>query len=1298
MFTNRIRIDGKLTTRSNLHLGSGTTVTRPGLRILEGNRAGTEPEIAAVAVDYDDRPYLPGTSVKGVLRAWLEEHGAAGAIRQLFGFEDKATGAAAGGKAEFLDAFVDPGSNPASENIPYWCKKRLTGVTASVAIDRYTRSASDNRLFHREYVPPGVAFNITITAQDVDAAEIALLLMALRAFNTDDPIILGSDTADGWGQFTWSDETLRVLTPTELPAWLAGNYCGYDGLPQVDAPVTAQTLPGRNQPTLAIGLSIEFSGPFLINDPSRTKTKDDPESPKPNHAPRLDTANQPLLPASALRGVLRARAERIARTLVVKCCDPNSSSACRIELSAGEQAAKAISRLCIPCRLFGAPGWASRIGFSAIKLTNNPRPYSQELVAIDRFTGGVAGSAKFNAEACWQPHFDATLRLSEPLDRAALGLLALALRDLEDGDLTIGFGAAKGYGSCTATVSWPDAADRDAAIAALRALAAPEPESGASEAMHPAPAEMLPTPTPHGDDAFFNPYHFVPSKPGARTTDVSRDDFKSHAVARLGHDRAADGTLSGRILCRLKTETPIVVGGAHVPHSSGYTEVLPFRVPTQESDQQHGEIAIPATTLRGLLSSVAEAASNSALRVLENEHYSYRSATDQSLQAIGEIADGGTKVRPLTPLTAAQSKSYVDGYEEVAGAQPPRLQVTTGSFLSTPGLKSWSADNCTEFWYARLDRKGKVLAPPISPSDWKKTASPGQYTRGILRILGIDDRETEIPTKKTHEIFIPYPDGIEKTPALDAAAAIEEFHKLAKERTVSQKRQLANNASATRNHIALPFSVKGSNRNNGAKDGDDLRLRDGDLVFFQPAADRKTVKRLAVSAIWRERVDGSTFQFFEKIDPELLPFNPERKWLTIAEQMFGFVENKKPKAAGDKKDDSPGLALAGRVRVSFGRLKAGQADVLLKETRLKILSSPKPPSPNLYFRRDRTSGYIAKRDLGHRTHTPQGRKFYLHGDKAANWETQRPAEHEDQKAIVRPIRQGTSFFFHIDFDNLSETELGLLCYALAPFSGFRHKLGMGKPLGLGTVAIEPAAIFLTDRRSRYATDRAPAARYDRKWIGETETPAVWPNQYAVEHGCAADSAIPNDGTPASSWASSFAATMDADIRRALELLGDPRFVTDSVHTPSSGPHMEEKTYEWFGKNDRTARQYLIPLTAQSDSLPPLYVTFNHPFPRVPQRLPIKEPVPPPPPALPPIPPAVNAADTRTLRLRVRIEERRGATFFVVEDPRLETLVRAARPNEGTIVRRLSPRGSEAEVTLVPTVELRWSLGKITLVP
>ncbi len=76
------------------------------------------------------------------------------------------------------------------------------------------------------------------------------------------------------------------------------------------------------------------------------------------------------------------------------------------------------------------------------------------MVAIDRLHGGAAEGLKFNVEFVMTPTLDGVLTLD--LMRIApwgLGLLALTLRDLVEGDVTFGFGASKGYGAGRLRVS-----------------------------------------------------------------------------------------------------------------------------------------------------------------------------------------------------------------------------------------------------------------------------------------------------------------------------------------------------------------------------------------------------------------------------------------------------------------------------------------------------------------------------------------------------------------------------------------------------------------------------------------------------------------------------------------------------------------------------------------------------------------------------------------------------------------------------------------------------------------------------
>ena len=65
----------------------------------------------------------------------------------------------------------------------------------------------------------------------------------------------------------------------------------------------------------------------------------------------------------------------------------------------------------------------------------------------------------------------------------------------------------------------------------------------------------------------------------------------------------------------------------------------------------------------------------------------------------------------------------------------------------------------------------------------------------------------------------------------------------------------------------------------------------------------------------------------------------------------------------------------------------------------------------------------------------------------------------------------SKFNFTIGFENLSKEELGLLLFAIdfdeKPDGDRCHHLGMGKPLGMGTVKVRIELVKLFDRKARY---------------------------------------------------------------------------------------------------------------------------------------------------------------------------------------------------------------------------------------
>lgn len=74
---------------------------------------------------------------------------------------------------------------------------------------------------------------------------------------------------------------------------------------------------------------------------------------------------------------------------------------------------------------------------------------------------------------------------------------------------------------------------------------------------------------------------------------------------------------------------------------------------------------------------------------------------------------------------------------------------------------------------------------------------------------------------------------------------------------------------------------------------------------------------------------------------------------------------------------------------------------------------------------------------------------------------------------IKPIKPEVGFSFRIRFENLSQVELGALLFVLKLPPGCHHKLGMGKPLGLGSVKITPRLI-ISSRPERYRNLMEPS--------------------------------------------------------------------------------------------------------------------------------------------------------------------------------------------------------------------------------
>ena len=142
----------------------------------------------------------------------------------------------------------------------------------------------------------------------------------------------------------------------------------------------------------------------------------------------------------------------------------------------------------------------------------------------------------------------------------------------------------------------------------------------------------------------------------------------------------------------------------------------------------------------------------------------------------------------------------------------------------------------------------------------------------------------------------------------------------------------------------------------------------------------------------------------------------------------------------------------------------------------KILSGPKPTSFQLYLRQDTSNIRIDEsgnldglKDYNDADAEIRGYKMYWHKNivNEEYVETNKSIEkHKTQYTFIKPIKSGAKFSGRIRFENLSEIELGALLFALKLKEDLCHKIGMGKPLGLGSIKITPK-LTVFDIKKRY---------------------------------------------------------------------------------------------------------------------------------------------------------------------------------------------------------------------------------------
>lgn len=508
------------------------------------------------------------------------------------------------------------------------------------------------------------------------------------------------------------------------------------------------------------------------------------------------------------------------------------------------------------------------------------------------------------------------------------------------------------------------------------------------------------------------------------------------------HDQFITGTYSGWISVDIELLTPLFIRGPVTKNNDSEWDKREARLRPDPYTTRDGRAAIPGSSLRGMVCTLVEIISFSKIAPVTEDRPFYRSlGTDRvgrfyrKRMGLGSAIQGGILRRNGTQWC-------IDVCEV---KRVPRALVEQYCAPNAQGHPKWEGQH--KECQVTLDHKGRV-------------ASLTGTTSGTLVLTGwAPPKEDSVKNefffmKPAEERTLRIPDAMWKR-----------FH----------------DDDQISNWQKKAFPVHKPSRKCRRNPG---YLREGEPVFFLCDDAAESVPDNPDKLVFFGR--AKMFRLpYDKSPSDLVPGDLKIGGVDLAEAIFGRVSQ----------DGSGVQSIKGRVR--FEAAVAGQKVNDSTENIIvpKILSSPKPTTFQHYLTQD---GHVPADKLttyldGDIT-TIRGHKLYWHrwNDRSGleqvrlgpldesnrlkrmlqeqgNTGDRRDDDFDKQHTVISPVGDNTGklyFSGKISFDNLTDIELGALLVALQLTEGCAHKIGMAKPLGLGSIKISPS-LFLTDRDARY---------------------------------------------------------------------------------------------------------------------------------------------------------------------------------------------------------------------------------------
>ncbi|MHA1769492.1 MAG: TIGR03986 family type III CRISPR-associated RAMP protein [Candidatus Thorarchaeota archaeon] len=525
-----------------------------------------------------------------------------------------------------------------------------------------------------------------------------------------------------------------------------------------------------------------------------------------------------------------------------------------------------------------------------------------------------------------------------------------------------------------------------------------------------------------GSVRFHNPYNFVRPIQRKALPTLDKDSVLMDRCPPPPHDRYVGYT--GRIRCHIKVKTPLVIGMPRESGNSGDEQTIDFFRMCQTDGTRSP--TIPSSSLRGIIRSVFEAATNSCFSVFDDSRLFRRMKPEESLDFIPARLEKDVDGRWIVTL--------FDGMEDTANGSPQAAawikayrrkspKPSDSRYQKRPIVKELEGFSHGDRCYALIEknayRKGKFSFYNVVKLAKSRTkiSDEAEYVwkEGYVYKTGRD-----FPRKHDERFFFPansrrkyeIPHGV-----------ISDYEKL--------------------------LEVRGSKE----------KLGEGNLVWVKLNEGRvEHVIPVAVSKIAYKHSRGDLLKGLD-----LLHCTDQLR-LCPACRVFGWVSSTSRETAFEES------AASYKGRVTFSHAPIRDSTTMKKTNIILTMASPKPTATIFYLWNTKSEEFV---DYDSENVSIRGRKFYLHH---RNFKVPRGKKNPtaSDTTIGEYADVGSVFGFEVHFENLAAAELGALIWSLELEDGMYHRLGMAKPYGFGSVAItiRKDGFMLCDMAKRYSTKEA----------------------------------------------------------------------------------------------------------------------------------------------------------------------------------------------------------------------------------